>query len=95
MLWGQAGSGQLGDGLTSNEEYDPVKPTGLPPVISMAGGDGYSLALSSDGIVWAWGGEGNEQLGNGPTIQGPGCMFSAMPSASIEVLSLGSSCFRK
>src|SRR5258706_85443 len=31
----------------------------------MAGGEYHSLALKSDGTVWAWGRAGNGQLGNG------------------------------
>ena len=59
MAWGSGAYGQLGDGERSNSNV-PVKvsstnfPTGTTvEAISAAGR--YSLALLSDGSVWAWG----------------------------------------
>jgi len=39
----------------------------LSGVIAIAGGDEHSLALKSDGTVWAWGYNGSGQLGDGTT----------------------------
>ena len=62
--WGYNGSGQLGDGTTTNH-YTPVQVSGLNGVIAVSGGDGTSLALKSDGTVWAWGVNDFGQLGDG------------------------------
>ena len=45
----------------------PVPVSGLTGVVAIAGGVGHSLALKSDGTVWAWGYNGTGQLGDGST----------------------------
>jgi RHS repeat-associated protein len=69
--WGQNDAGQLGNGATSNSSV-PVTVSGLSGVTAVAGGGlpgapGHSLALKSDGTVWAWGYGKYGQLGNGGT----------------------------
>ena len=39
----------------------------LTGVTQIAAGDAFSLALTSDGSVWAWGYNGQGQLGNSST----------------------------
>src|SRR5204862_4131951 len=63
---GYNGNGQLGDGTTMNR-LTPVQVTGLHGVIAVAAGTQYSLALKSDGTVWAWGNNGSGEFGNGTT----------------------------
>jgi alpha-tubulin suppressor-like RCC1 family protein len=62
--WGRNGDGQVGDG-TTNHRSAPVSVSGLTDVIAMAGGYFHTLALKSDGTVWAWGQDDSGQLGNG------------------------------
>jgi len=65
--WGDNGDGQLGDGTTT-QRISPVQVSGLTGVIEISGGNGYhSVALKSDGTVWAWGLNDKGQLGNGTT----------------------------
>src|SRR5207248_15835 len=69
--WGVNGYGQLGDGTTTNSST-PVQVRDLSGgylsgVVAVAGGDLHSLALKSDGTVWAWGYNGDGELGNGTT----------------------------
>ncbi|MBI4494743.1 MAG: IPT/TIG domain-containing protein, partial [Chloroflexi bacterium] len=45
----------------------PVQVSGLGGVAAMAGGDLHSLALASDGTIWAWGLNSSGQLGDGST----------------------------
>jgi len=45
----------------------PVRVNGLSNVIAIAAGYYHSLALASDGTVWAWGWNIAGQLGNGNT----------------------------
>ncbi len=63
--WGYNAYGQLGDG-TTNTTATPVQAMGLPPgIVAIAGGYLHSLALASDGTVWAWGYNAFGQLGDG------------------------------
>jgi alpha-tubulin suppressor-like RCC1 family protein len=43
----------------------PGAVNGLSGVISICGGSVHTLALKSDGTVWAWGYNGDGELGNG------------------------------
>ena len=69
--FGYNGYGQLGDGTTTNRIL-PVQIPGLTGVTAIAvyggnGSPGFSLALKSDGTVWAWGYNGYGALGDGTT----------------------------
>jgi len=60
--------GQLGDGTTTARTL-PVTVTSLAPVTAtaIATGPYHSLAVAADGTVYAWGYNGNGQLGVGTT----------------------------
>ncbi|ROL62509.1 T9SS C-terminal target domain-containing protein [Bacteroidetes/Chlorobi group bacterium ChocPot_Mid] len=64
--WGNNNLGQLGNG-TNTYTYSnvPVKVDSLTSIIAIAAGGWHSLALKSDGTVWAWGYNNYGQLGNG------------------------------
>jgi len=73
--WGKNSGGQLGNGTAGEFENKstPVQVKGeggagyLTGVKDIAVGGLHSLALKSDGTVWAWGYGASGQLGNGPT----------------------------
>jgi uncharacterized repeat protein (TIGR01451 family) len=65
--WGDNDLGTLGDGTTSDYRVTAGQVSGLTGVIAIAGGDNHSLALKSDGTVWAWGLNSSGQLGDGTT----------------------------
>ncbi len=70
--WGNNSDGQLGDGSTANSPV-PVQvelPAGVTPVAVSAGWL-TSLALGSDGNVYAWGDNQYGQLGDGSTVDSP------------------------
>jgi len=62
--WGANGSGQLGDGTTTNHNT-PVQVKNLSNVQAIAVGESFSMALRNDGTVWAWGRNIQGQLGIG------------------------------
>jgi alpha-tubulin suppressor-like RCC1 family protein len=74
MAWGENGSGQLGNGNTTDQPL-PVyvltaAATPLTGIIQIVGMENNGVALKSDGTVWIWGSNSNEQTGvcGGPTI---------------------------
>ena len=68
--WGDNWYGQLGDGTTA-QRTTPVKvskPEGTPAdftYVQVSAGSRHSLALGSDGNAYAWGDNGDGQLGDG------------------------------
>jgi alpha-tubulin suppressor-like RCC1 family protein len=70
--WGPNVYGQLGNGTTSSNWYDfspPVRVSGLSGVTAIAAGNYHSLALLSDGTLWAWGSDSSGQLGTGAVLR--------------------------
>jgi alpha-tubulin suppressor-like RCC1 family protein len=80
--WGRNAVGQIGDGtittfdeteyppwnwsvLEDNSKLKPVKI--MEDVVSVAAGNNHSLAIKTDGSLWAWGANRNGQLGDGTT----------------------------
>lgn len=67
--WGSGVNGQLGNNSSVNSSV-PVQVKGaggigvLTGVVAIAGGGFHSLALKSDGTVWAWGYDEDGELGN-------------------------------
>jgi len=70
--WGFNNGGQLGDGTTTQRTY-PVQVgvgvSGFSGIVAVAAGESHSVALKSDGTVWAWGLNAYGQLGDGTTAQ--------------------------
>ncbi len=68
LSWGGDGTGQLGNGGENTDQAVPSLVKGISQVIAVAGGNYHSLALKSDGTVFAWGGNDYGQLGNGTRV---------------------------
>jgi alpha-tubulin suppressor-like RCC1 family protein len=68
--WGDNANGQLGDGTTNNLQA-PVQIIVTQPVSAannwkaVSAGDFHTLALKTDGTLWAWGDNASGQLGDG------------------------------
>ncbi|MBV9897199.1 MAG: S8 family serine peptidase [Chloroflexi bacterium] len=74
--WGYNTTGQLGTSTAGTCgvppipcSSTPVQVVGLDGVTAVAAGNGFSLALQSDGSVWAWGRNDLGQLGDGTLMQ--------------------------
>jgi len=65
--WGWNDLGQLGDGTKGVDRSLPVPVSGLTGVVGVAAGTAHSLAVKSNGTLWAWGGNFYGQLGDGTT----------------------------
>ena len=71
--WGDNLCSKLGDG-TAVDKTTPVQVryepniSFLTDIVAVSAGDDHSLALKVDGTVWAWGNDGNGQLGDGTTV---------------------------
>ena len=77
-VWGWKGNGEFGDGTTSENNAtlkNPRPVPGLGGVVTIAAGYSHRLAVKGDGTVWAWGVNGEGQLGNGTfTTTSCGCI---------------------
>ena len=68
--WGRNDQGQLGDGSGAQQERPvEVALSDEIVVVALAAGEAHSLALASDGRLWAWGSNEYGQLGDGTTTQ--------------------------
>ena len=82
--WGYNAQGQLGDGSTADRSV-PVR-VSLPGAVAQVsqGGsgkkNGQTLAILSNGSVWAWGAGASGQLGNGGTENSPVPIHITVPS---------------
>ena len=70
--WGNGSSGQLGNGSTSNSSTPSlVNFTGLlsgETIQQVSGGAYHSISVTTSGRIYAWGYNGNGELGDGTTI---------------------------
>lgn len=80
--WGNNGAGQLGNNSTTQSTV-PVAVT-MPAgkqFVQGASGSAHSLALASDGTLYAWGTNANGQLGNNSTTQSTVPVVAVLPAA--------------
>ncbi len=79
--WGYNAFGQLGNGTTNNSTTPgPVSlPSGVVATKAAAGGD-HSLAIGSNGTLYAWGQNGYGQLGNGTLVNSSTPVAVQLPS---------------
>lgn len=66
QCWGSNGTGQLGDGTTTDRSL-PVQSIGLASISSITAGGGHTCGLSPAGTVNCWGSNFFGELGDGTT----------------------------
>jgi alpha-tubulin suppressor-like RCC1 family protein len=66
--WGDNGSGQLGDGTSLNTKNLPTEIGFDTDWVEIAGGNGHTVGLKSNGTLWAWGYNYYGQVGNGTSL---------------------------
>ena len=65
--WGLNNHGQLGDGTTADKTWATQESTGATNWSAIATGGYHTVALKSDGTLWAWGHGRYGELGDGTT----------------------------
>jgi alpha-tubulin suppressor-like RCC1 family protein len=96
--WGYNGYGQLGDGTTVLTKNTPTQIGTGTTWSAIAAGEMHTIALRTDGTLWAWGWNNGGQLGNGttvltkntPTQIGTGATWSAISAGSLHTVALKS-----
>ena len=96
MAWGENNLGQLGLGEYTGPEScgvyacskAPVQVPGLTGVVAVAAGDDHSLALRSDGTVWAWGYNEYAELGLGGSTGPESCGGESCSMHPVQVAGL-------
>ena len=62
--WGANDVGQLGNGTTDATTHpNPAQVPGLVNIVSIAAGENHSVALASDGTIYVWGANDQQQSG--------------------------------
>ncbi len=65
--WGDNTSGQLGLGSAITGETSPVQAEPGTLWVGVSAGADHTMAMQANGTMWAWGGDGESQLGDGGT----------------------------
>ena len=73
--WGLNGNGELNGSANKTVQLTPEQVPGLSGITQVATDGFHTLALRSDGTVWAWGLNGNGEVGDGTTTT----RFSPVP----------------
>lgn len=68
VAWGDSYYGQIGDGTFQSGKNIPSPVTGLSSLTAVSGSGNHTLALKSNGTVWAWGANFYGEVGDGTTI---------------------------
>lgn len=62
--FGRNNEGELGRSISGYEDANPAAVSGLPSITAISAGGSHSVALASNGAVWAWGSNSYGQTGD-------------------------------
>ncbi|AKF86695.1 hypothetical protein MFUL124B02_31355 [Myxococcus fulvus 124B02] len=88
-VWGQNANGQGGLGNTGGTVLVPTRVAALSGIQSIAANGNYSLALGSDGRLWAWGQNNLGQVGTGSTSAAVSTPTQVQPLPTMRAMAAG------
>jgi alpha-tubulin suppressor-like RCC1 family protein len=86
--WGNNTFAEIGDGGTDPVRFAPVRVSALSNITAISCGQHHSLALETNGNVWAWGWNAYGQLGDG-TITNRSVPVRALLPAGVVAVAAG------
>jgi alpha-tubulin suppressor-like RCC1 family protein len=89
--WGRNMEGEFGNGTFTNSLVPVQAANGVSNITALAAGYWLSLALKSDGTVWAWGQNDMGQLGNGTTPAANSTPAAVIGLSSVTAIHAGAS----
>ena len=88
MCWGYNSSGQLGIGVSGQDQVSPQQVSGgLSQTVLISAGGEHTCRVQHDGALYCWGRNAEGQLGNGTNLQ------SSMPHVVPDVVVFSDSVF--
>lgn len=84
QCWGNNGSGELGNGTTTDSSV-PVTAIGITNAVAVVAGGWYTCAMLSGGIVQCWGDNAYGELGNGSTADCTVTSCARKPSSILPI----------
>ncbi len=86
LAWGWNGYGQLGQPTSTASNSTASVVAGLPAIKAIAAGYEHSLAVDTNGNIWAWGYNGYGQLGNNSTSDSASpVQLGSLPATAVAV----------
>ncbi|HEX8209066.1 MAG TPA: Ig-like domain-containing protein, partial [Longimicrobium sp.] len=88
LCWGAGGSGQLGNGSTSNSTT-PVQVASSLTFRSVTAGTAHTCAITTGGAAYCWGSNTNGKLGAGPDVSQSSVPIAVAGGFSYSTISAG------
>jgi alpha-tubulin suppressor-like RCC1 family protein len=89
LSWGDDYYGELGNDAVLVDQPLAVAVSGVSDIIAIAAGNGYSLALKSNGTLLSWGKDENGQLGNNIALLNQPTRVAVSGASNIVAITAG------